>query len=215
MYNSVSKLLISKVSQFHTLHSNVKNFQTCLYKDLQPLPEKIFSYHGFWGCYDNFNALSYSERIKSDNCMIYLENEPYIVPGVYLNNSCIPFDWKNESIKSLVRSSMLSNSTFSKWEKCCQNAINCCSEMVNLHMKNGGERCPAIWDGWTCYEPSKREQVVKKVCPPYSYANKDPKCHCEYEGIGFRSNTPRRTIIFMQSKFPFLSFKNPRLNSVF
>lgn len=42
------------------------------------------------------------------------------------------------------------------------------------------ENCAATWDAWTCFEKTKPDRIVEKVCSPYSYSNEGPRCHRMY-----------------------------------
>jgi hypothetical protein len=156
--------------------------QTCLYKNLGAFPDKVFSYHAFRGCYDGFPDSIYVDgRLEEATCPFSYENTSYSVPGFKIDTLCLAFDWKDAIIQNLVRSSFQNEVVYEKWERCCQNAINCCNEMVNLYNSNEKivDNCPAVWDGWTCFEPTLAGQKVKKTCPSYAYNEKQPSCDCE------------------------------------
>lgn len=69
-----------------------------------------------------------------------------------------------------------------RWESCCQAAKQCCQEMLEDELAEptdakAGPRCPATWDGWTCFKDTPAGTTVRKPCPTHAYfITETPQC---------------------------------------
>ncbi|XP_049270180.1 calcitonin gene-related peptide type 1 receptor-like [Rhipicephalus sanguineus] len=69
-----------------------------------------------------------------------------------------------------------------RWESCCRAAKQCCQEMLEDELAEprdtkAGPRCPATWDGWTCFKDTPAGTTVRKPCPTHAYfITETPQC---------------------------------------
>lgn len=69
-----------------------------------------------------------------------------------------------------------------RWESCCRSARQCCQEMLEDELAEptdtkDGPRCPATWDGWTCFKDTPAGTTVRKPCPAHAYfITEKPQC---------------------------------------
>lgn len=142
------------------------------------ISDEIFPNFACWKCYENFKL---SERLVKVNCRIYHDGEYYSVPGFVTDDeACVPFDHRTRSIRDLVQSS-LTNVTFVRWSKCCDDAIRCCDSMIrNYHAENFFNTCDNHWDGSRCFADTLPENSVEKLCPYQLIRGETSKCDREF-----------------------------------
>lgn len=68
-----------------------------------------------------------------------------------------------------------------RWESCCRAARECCEDMLaqdeTTTAPQDDIRCPATWDGWTCYKDTPAGTTVQKPCPAHAYyITEKPQC---------------------------------------
>lgn len=151
--------------------------QGCLLAD-QTFPESIFPSHACWKCYEN---LIDKGRLIKVGCKIIHERQNYTVPGFVVDADCVPFDHRDKSISALVQRS-LTNSTFEKWQKCCNEAINCCHMMIKSYqVENFLNTCDAHFsiDG-NCFLDTRPGMNVKKMCPFHLTRYDSSKCNRKF-----------------------------------
>lgn len=94
-------------------------------------------------------------------------------------DKCIPFDHRSYSISDLVQSSM-TNEAYERWKKCCEDAINCCTSMIeNFHGENFFNNCDAHWNGFSCFDETDSGKMIKMECPYHKTRNDHNRCECE------------------------------------
>lgn len=121
-----------------------------------------------------------NENLVRVNCKINLVDEHYsiLVPGSFVANSgCVPFDHRTKSISELVQSS-LPNSTFDRWQRCCDDAVECCTLMVtNFQAENFFNTCDNHWDGNSCFLDTFPGENTNKMCPYEVTKDDNSNCH--------------------------------------
>jgi hypothetical protein len=114
------------------------------------------------------------------NCRIQHDDVNYSVPGFVVDEDCVPFDHRAESISKLVQSS-LTNSTFEQWRRCCNDAVECCATMIeDYQAENFFDTCDNHWDGTRCYRDTFPGKSAKRLCPQQMISDDDSKCHRKY-----------------------------------
>jgi hypothetical protein len=98
------------------------------------------------------------------------------VPGIMINGGCQVFSSENSDVLTLVEKSFESDSTFARFLTCCDTALNCCHETL-MNSSNKPGYCPAVWDGWGCYDETRFNTVEEQVCPIFAYSSKPPRCN--------------------------------------
>lgn len=58
---------------------------------------------------------------------------------------------------------------FSDWKNCAKSAVKCCEESMTPENICPTHKfpCPAIWDGFSCFNPAEAGRVVEQICPAY------------------------------------------------
>ena len=56
-----------------------------------------------------------------------------------------------------------------RWTDCCKAAVKCCEKQASQSRSNysGSPRCPATWDGWTCFDHAENGTTVMTSCPGF------------------------------------------------
>jgi hypothetical protein len=113
------------------------------------------------------------------HCLVQHDHLNFTVPGLSVNNECVPFDHRSSSISAIVQSS-LSNETFERWNMCCDEAHNCCEQMIeNYRGENFFNTCESHWDGLNCFHESFPGTIVDKECPYRLKRIDESSCKCE------------------------------------
>lgn len=81
-----------------------------------------------------------------------------------------------------IRTTFKTERTFGQWQKCCEQAVDCCREnsvyLPSTRDSSGkliddaqGHRdvCPATWDGLSCWPDSPAGRLAKHDCPRHVY----------------------------------------------
>lgn len=153
----------------------MNNFQGCQFNDVL-IHDEIFPNFACWKCYENFKT---SRKLVKVNCRILRDDVYYSVPGFVVEDGCVPFDHRTKSISELVQRS-LTNSTFERWESCCNAAVECCDTMISsFQVENFLSTCDNHWDGSSCYHDTIPLNTVTKLCPYQMIKNENSKCHRE------------------------------------
>lgn len=139
--------------------------------------EEIFSHFACWKCYENLRT---NGKLVKVNCRIQHDDEFFSVPGFVIgDDGCVPFDHRTKSISELVQSS-LTNSSFERWSRCCNDAVKCCESMIeNYQVENFFNTCDGHWDGSSCFLDTFPDKSVKKTCPYRLTKNEKSKCERE------------------------------------
>ncbi|XP_055680904.1 corticotropin-releasing factor receptor 2-like isoform X2 [Lutzomyia longipalpis] len=151
----------------------------CRYRNEGIFPESIFSVYADFGCY------KYTQQKLLINGGIF-RKFPKCSPtfnghrlvGILLDGKCQVFHHNNTRIQELVKETFISEAHFDRWLECCEEAAQCCREIgqESVEEKNNEEHCPALWDGWTCYDAVPAGSIVEKSCPIYAYSGQGPQC---------------------------------------
>ena len=89
-----------------------------------------------------------------------------------------------------IRSSLRTDKAVDKWTSCCRQALQCCQSQLNLSHSTrhyaggdvGAPACPALWDGWQCWQPTRANEIAYAACPHYIYFDTEPPA-CTRESI--------------------------------
>ncbi|XP_055842735.1 uncharacterized protein LOC129909686, partial [Episyrphus balteatus] len=162
-------LLISSSSQ-------VKS--DCRYRSLE-VPKEIFQYWASWGCYIYTRPDFFNEApLELETCSLYTNSSTYFVPGISHNGGkfCHPFHYTSKYVRRQVEKSFASNRTLSRWIECTNEAEDCCADKMDndVAVEN---RCPSVWDGWSCFPSIPAGQNIKLPCTRFAYGNEGPRCH--------------------------------------
>lgn len=137
----------------------------------------MFPNFACWKCYESLKSYG---RLAKVNCKVKLDDETYSVPGFVVDNDCVPFNHRTKTISALVQSS-LTNSTFIKWQRCCNEAVECCESMIrNYQVENFLNTCDNHWDGVSCYRDTFPDESVKQLCPHQMTKHETSKCPREF-----------------------------------
>lgn len=151
------------------------HIQGCLLNEVL-ISDKIFPNFACWKCYENFKV---TNRLVKINCRIFHDGEYSSVPGFIVEDVCVPFDHRSESISGLVQSS-LTNVTYGRWRRCCNDAIKCCDAMIaNFQAENFFNSCDNHWDGNSCFVDTFPGDVVGQKCPYHLVKAEKSKCQRE------------------------------------
>lgn len=73
---------------------------------------------------------------------------------------------------------MPSQTDVDKWTACCEAADKCCSRLQEV--QPNPDACPALWDGWECWDETQPGNVVLATCPHYIYSSaSEHSCDCK------------------------------------
>lgn len=74
----------------------------------------------------------------------------------------------------------MANETFKQWKKCCEDALNCCDEMINNQRgENFFNTCDTHWNGFSCFNEADPGMRVEKTCPYHLTKYDTSHCECE------------------------------------
>lgn len=74
----------------------------------------------------------------------------------------------------------MANATFVHWKKCCEEALNCCDEMIkNPRGENFFNTCDSHWNGYSCFNEADSGVRVEKSCPYHLTKYDSSQCECE------------------------------------
>ncbi|XP_064467280.1 calcitonin gene-related peptide type 1 receptor-like isoform X2 [Ornithodoros turicata] len=85
------------------------------------------------------------------------------------------------------------------WVECVKKAEACCLKMISDPPSSRGTYCTRTWDGLTCFEDTKPNTNVSKVCPSILYIHSAPYCEnyltkwCHANGSWYEWNGVQRT----------------------
>ncbi|KAJ6636952.1 Calcitonin receptor [Pseudolycoriella hygida] len=155
----------------------------CRYRE-SPYPESIFSIFASWGCYGYTRSdMFVGGVIRKTDCLVESEVNQgnYMVPGILVNESCIPFRHTTKEIISKVMTSFQNEVIVQRWINCTEDALHCCRDV--LHVYHDEENtCSPTWDAWSCFDRAAVGLTVKKPCSMYSYIAQPPRCiHYSYK----------------------------------
>ncbi|XP_026470830.1 calcitonin gene-related peptide type 1 receptor-like [Ctenocephalides felis] len=145
------------------------------------------------GCYIyNINAAFSADvgiyKIKTATATI--NNKKYKYPVFQTKeNKILRFDQNDLEVQKAIRLSFSKDSFYNKWWNCCEDGFICCKDIMYKTNIIPDASCPAIWDAWTCFEKTKPDSVVEKVCSPYSYSNEGPRCHHFSSKVCYKNGT--------------------------
>ena len=139
--------------------------------------EHIFNNFACWKCYETYKL---NKKLVKVNCRVQLNDENYTVPGFVVEDECVPFDHRTKSISKIVQSS-LTSSSFERWRRCCNEAVECCNIMIrNYQAENFFSTCDNHWDGMRCYLDTLPGVTVQMTCPHQMTSFDDSKCTREF-----------------------------------
>jgi hypothetical protein len=154
----------------------------CRFRNSEPLDEQTFGIHADAGCYNyNRDDLYAGGRLNVVVCSFGTG----WMPGLIINETCVPFSTQNPEVLNLVEQSFQDDSTFARFLICSKEAASCCQQSLQSNNETPG-CCPPVWDGWSCYGQSDPNLVVEQVCPTFAYSSlRPPKCNRKSRVISF------------------------------
>ncbi|XP_063909307.1 calcitonin gene-related peptide type 1 receptor-like [Zophobas morio] len=130
------------------------------------------------------------------------------ITGYILNGSQIPvalipdeetqyfsFHYKDPTSLQYLRKSFQTDHFFGLWINCCEEASDCCENSMTDENVYPTEEypCPAIWDGWTCFDPAKAGTIQKETCSKQAYSTESDVCELQSEKTCFANGTWNQT----------------------
>lgn len=172
-HGSDKKVFLKKILKFLWEINSLINSQGCQLNDVL-IDASIFPYFACWKCFETFRT---NRKLSKVNCQVQLDNVSYAVPGFIVDDQCVPFDHRSNSISRLVQSS-LSDALFERWRRCCSDALECCELMVrDFSTENFFNSCENHWDGQNCYLDTFPDNTVYKLCPHQMTKFDESQCH--------------------------------------
>ncbi|GAB0087176.1 hypothetical protein DMENIID0001_014560 [Sergentomyia squamirostris] len=175
MPQSVGVISFSVIFLVFLIDSVESQQAKCRYRNDGEFPEPIFSVYAAFGCY------KYTQKSVFINDEIF-ENitactvDGYRVPGVIIDGECLRFQHNNTKIQDLVRRTFVAETYFDRWIDCCEDAVACCGKISSNISKDDAGGCPAVWDGWSCFDTAPLGTVVEHPCPIFAYSGQGPQC---------------------------------------
>ncbi|KAJ9576078.1 hypothetical protein L9F63_007043, partial [Diploptera punctata] len=94
-----------------------------------------------------------------------------------LTQQYLEFDFSDVNSVKALGNTFLSSSTTDKWIDCSKAGYQCCQNMDKDSVMNPEEgHCPAIWDGYTCFNEAQNGSIQNEACPSFMYSSSPPTC---------------------------------------
>lgn len=85
---------------------------------------------------------------------------------------------ETDAIQLAVQKSFQNHLIYNRWLNCCLDAIKCCQTTLSISSSlNETDKCPAVWDGWSCIDSENAGKTVQLICSKYSYTGQPPRCN--------------------------------------
>ncbi|CAH1108055.1 unnamed protein product [Psylliodes chrysocephalus] len=146
--------------------------------------KKLWNYYAGCQCYVYTNRARLKflyptalEEINVDGEVVYIP-----VANVTDLNRTATYDHRKKTDLSYIRRSFKNDAVFNNYVSCCKEAESCCFDaMTNGNINSTSTHCPAIWDAWTCFHPTKANTVARYPCSSQAYQAPDEVCTLESE----------------------------------
>ncbi|XP_030754630.1 calcitonin gene-related peptide type 1 receptor-like [Sitophilus oryzae] len=140
-----------------------------------------------WNHYTGFFCYNYTNSARFTTKNDYNTSFPFYWPK-YKANITLPiskinsshialFDYRDTDSLALLRESFKSDEVFVNYVKCCQEAENCCQNvMTNENIRADDESCPVIWDAWSCFPRTPVDTTTYLPCSSQAYQSPEKVC---------------------------------------
>ncbi|KAJ8911669.1 hypothetical protein NQ315_014028 [Exocentrus adspersus] len=140
--------------------------KSCLLRTLY-IDEELWDYYAGFFCYnftDESTRLNFKYNFTS--YPVLCRNVSTSIPVAVLDGIPTTFyNYKNQTAMELIRKSFRTEAFFNNFLTCCYEAEICCQhDMDEYNIQYNKTHCPAVWDAWTCFPPTKVNTFARKRC---------------------------------------------------
>ncbi|XP_063241422.1 calcitonin gene-related peptide type 1 receptor-like [Bacillus rossius redtenbacheri] len=145
------------------------------------LPTEVFPLHAGYRClsYNDRRVFVGDEIPAAAACSIEGLGLDGIYPCYQRGNGSLAFDPSDEEAYRALAARFKKGSDAARWRRCYEAARRCCARIVTPRgAERDPSRCPALWDGWDCWDSAPEDSYEDSYCKEYIYsADAAPSCH--------------------------------------
>ncbi|XP_018563449.1 calcitonin gene-related peptide type 1 receptor-like isoform X2 [Anoplophora glabripennis] len=143
--------------------------------------EKLWNHFAGFNCYNFTDTSRLRFKYNFTAYPVLCRNENTTIPIAVLDGVPITFfDFTNDTAMSYVRKSFRTTALFNNFLSCCYESVDCCqNKMDEYNIWHNETHCPAIWDAWTCFPPTKANTIARQPCSSQAYQSPEHVCRLE------------------------------------
>ncbi|KAL1491579.1 hypothetical protein ABEB36_012154 [Hypothenemus hampei] len=156
------------------------------------LPQILWNHYAGFFCYNYTNNARFVQKYTYNISFTFTCQGTVIsIPVAIVNNTTIAlYDYRHSNSSSWLERSFKTQELFENYLKCCRDAEECCeNSMTNENILNAKDKCPVVWDAWSCFPTTPVNTIQKLPCSSQAYQSPDKVCTLESEKTCYFDST--------------------------